>query len=369
MPTKYQQNPEDKPVIASITTQLENHLHEWFGDNSRFIEQKPVIKTYPSSFILKYTIKSFNTSPKHILVKIRRRPQMHSIVQTMINPKLHINMPSEYDSLKEVYENKELLQKGLGAIRPLLYLEPLNAIVMEECPSVTLGHLLINWETVVLGSKNKLDSLLDAAFKTGKWLYTFHHSIHTPLEVEFSTEEFMKEVYDLAVRLETTSHKTTSARFVCDLFSRKIHSLAYKRILYSNTHGDMTCDNVLYTTDKSIFVVDIKSKLASIYCDLGIILIHPETYKTQVFSLGLFIRRNILKEYRNAILKGYFGDNPMESALIDFYCAFNLLDKWVMYEEMIYKFNGIKRMTSLILDPIFRLYFLAQIKYYLALLD
>jgi len=365
MPTKYQRNAEDEPIIASITAQLESHLHEWFGDNSRFLKREPGIKSYPSSFFLRYTILFPSAPPKNILVKIRRQPKMHSIVQTMNNPELHINMPVEYNSLKIVYENKEKLQNGLGAIRPLHYFQPLNAIVMEEHSSVTLGQTIADWRTAMLGSKEGLASLLDAAFKTGQWLYAFHHTIHTPHEVEFSTEGFMTDVNDLAGRLEITSHKTISARFICELFSKEIPRPPYKRVLYSITHGDMTCENVLYTADKTIFVIDIKSKPASVYSDLGIILIQPETYITQVLSLGLFIRQNTLKEYQNAILDGYFGNNPVEQESLDLYCALNFLDKWVMYEEVFYKLKGIKRMISIILTPIFRLYFLAHIKKYM----
>lgn len=365
MPTKYQHNAEDEPIIASITAQLESHLGKWFGDNSRFLRQEPTINSYPSSFFLRYTILPISASPQNILVKIRRQPKMHSIMQTMTNSKLHINMPVEYDSLEVVYKNKEKLQNGLGAIRPLHYFQPLNAIVMEERFSVTLGQMIADWRTAIFWSKEGLASLLDAAFKTGQWLYAFHHTIHTSREVEFSTEEFMTDVNDLAGRLEITSRNKISARFICELFSKVISHPPYKRVPYSITHGDMTCDNVLYTTDKVVFVVDIKSKPASVYSDLGIILIHPETYKTQVLSLGLFIRQNTLKDYRNAILDGYFGNNPVERDLLNLYCAFNFLDKWVMYEEVFYKLKGIKRMISMILAPIFRLYFVARIKKYM----
>lgn len=365
MPTKYKQNPDDEPIIASITTQLESRLGEWFGRNSRFLRKEPEIITYPSSFFLRYTILVSQYHKKYILAKIRRKPKMHSIAQTMINPDLHINMPMEYNSLKVVYDNKEKLQNGLGAIQPLLYYQPLNAIVMEECPSVTLGQLLTNWETAVLQSKKKLDNLHDAALKTGKWLYSFHHAIYTSHETEFSTENFIQDINDLAKRLEITSHKKILVRFICELFSKKIHNPPCKRIPYSITHGDMTCDNVLYTKDKTVFVVDIKSKPASVYSDLGIILIHPETYITQVLSLGLFIHENTLKEYRNAILDGYFGDNPVEWELLDLYCGLNLLDKWVMYEEVFFRQERVKRMISIILIPIFRLYFISRIKKYL----
>jgi hypothetical protein len=365
MPTKYQQNAEDKPVIASINAQLESHLQEWFGDRSRFLEREPVVKSYPSSFFLRYTILVHNDAPKNILIKIRRHPKMHSLAQTMNRPELHINMPGEYNSLKVVYENKEKLQNGLGAIRPLLYLESLNGIVMEERSSITLGQMIANWQTARSGAKEELTSLLDAAFKTGQWLHAFHHTFHTSHKVAFSAEEFMKEVNDLAVRLETASRKTISAGFICGLFSKKTPPLEFKGTPYSITHGDMTCDNVLYTSEKTVFVVDIKSKPAVIYSDLGIILIHPETFKAQVLTLGLFIRRNVLKEYQKAVLDGYFGNIPADEALLNLYCAMNFLDKWVTYEEVFYKLKSIKRLIAWLIAPVFRLYFLAHTKKHL----
>jgi thiamine kinase-like enzyme len=291
---------------------------------------------------------------------------MRSLAQTQNRPELHANMSGEYNSLKVVYDNKEKLQNGLGAIRPLLHLEPLNAIVMEERSSVTLGRMISDWRTAMSGSKEGLASLLDAAFKTGQWLHAFHHTIHTSHEVEFSAEEFMKEVNDLAVRLETASRKTISAGFICELFSKNIHRLEFKRAPCSITHGDMTCDNVLYTSEKTVFVVDIKSKPAVVYSDLGIILIHPETFKAQVLTLGLFIRRNVLKEYQKAVLEGYFGNNPADEALLNLYCAMNFLDKWATYEDVFYKLKGIKRLITWFIAPVFRLYFLAHIKKYLA---
>jgi hypothetical protein len=104
-------------------------------------------------------------------------------------------------------------------------------------------------------------------------------------------------------------------------------------------------------------VIDIKTRPAPIYSDLGLILTHPETFKPQIFSGGTYLSESILKEYRAAIVAGYFENEPQDELLVQIYSAIKVLDKWTMYEELMSRYKGMKYLLSLPVGPFVTNYF------------
>jgi hypothetical protein len=119
----------------------------------------------------------------------------------------------------------------------------------------------------------------------------------------------------------------------------------------------MTCDNVLYSDDKKVCVIDIKTRPAPIFSDLGLILTHPETFKLQILSGGIYLPKFLLRKYRAAILTGYFGTETENAFFVKLFSAVKVLDKWTMYEELISKYKGIKHLLSFPVGPHVTAYF------------
>jgi hypothetical protein len=332
---QYKLNEQDKPIVEDITNQLAQSLEKWYGKGSRLDPSPPAIRSYRNCFILRYPILDSNGQIKYILVKVRRNPKM--------------------DSLSGVDD--------FGVIRPLEYIEKYHAIVMEEFPSRTLRQILINHRTAKNGAD--MSELVDAATKTGKWLHYFHHHVHSPEETPYSSKDILKVVQDYAERLEDCSHGRANAQALVEAFSRKLKNVQIESMLFSQSHADMTCDNALYSYDNKVCIIDIKTRLAPIYSDLGLILIHPETFKPQIFSGGTYLSESILKVYRDAILKGYFGDELQDEYLVQIYSAIKVLDKWTMYEELMSRYKGLKHLLAVPVGPFVTTYFQSVLKKHL----
>ena len=365
MIVQYKNNAADLQIIENISNEIRNHLVNWYGDKAVFPLEAPSIQSFDSSFFLRFSINKDSEEIKHLLVKIRRHPKMTSLSETMTTPKIHVNMPGEFRALKVVFDYSSHLDKGLGAIRPLTYLDELNAIVLEECPSNTMTKLLISCAKPDIQWKENILQMLDAATKTGRWLSTYHEKIHTCKVVNYSNSIILNEVRELTERLAAASHKSHKKITLYEEFKKVLSMGKVDKIEYTTTHGDMTCDNVLYSRDRRVYSIDIKAKEAPIYTDLGILLVHPETYKFELLSFGAILREGLLQKYRKAVLQGYFENRSPNYFLIHFYSAINILDKWVMYQEILYDYKGIKRLASFAGTILLNAYFGKKVRKYL----
>lgn len=364
MPSEYHQNTDDEISLNELTDYLCAHIGEWYESNAKLLYRQPEVRSYPSSFFLRYTLSTTGDSNKNLLIKIRRRPYMETIAQTKTIDGLHENMPLEYESLKAVYEAVDTASGTIGAIRPLGYFQPLNAIIMEEISAVTMGKLLLNFGKKTAKKDENFNLILDVAHKNGQWLHFFHHRVHESQEIHFSSKKFMQEVNQLTSHIGSNKNSIIS-RYLNNIFSATSDKFENSQLHFSITHGDMTVDNILYK-DRKVYSIDIKSKPAATYSDIGLILVHPETFIPQVLSFGLFIPGKFIQKYQAAIIEGYFGDAEKDYAKIYLYCALHLLDKWAMYEDIFSSRKNLKRLIALLLDPIFKLYFFYKIKSYLA---
>ena len=363
---QYKPNEGDKSIIQDITEIIRESLETWYGSGACLVSQTPEIRSYRNSFILRYKVTTPPEEKKAILVKIRRNPKMGTLQQA-IAADIHQNIPIEYHSLEFVFDHLATISENFGAIRPLAYIERYQAILMEEFPSRTIRHLLIENRTTK--NEEAMNRLRDAARKTGRWLHHFHHHIHEPAQKDYSIKDILLEVRNYAEQLERYSSRRVRAQSIVDAFSRKIGGLSIDSITFSESHADMTCDNVLYSNDNRVCIIDIKTRLAPIYSDLGLILIHPETSKSMIFSGGIYYPEALLKEYRSEIVAGYFDEEPGDKTLVQIYSAIKVMDKWLMYEELMSRYKGIKHLLSIPVGPFVTAYFRSLLNKHLMLIE
>jgi hypothetical protein len=352
---RYKSDPNDEGILCEIACTLENHLKEWYGEPSCLVSELPEVRVFKSSYFLRYPI-MVSENPKHILVKIRRHSSMHSIAEAISATELHSKMEKEYLLLDVIYKFFGSRSGGLNAVRPLLYIDRWHALVMEEYQSASLRQLFQRGKGVT--------RLADAAKKTGRWLYLYHHKMHTASFVQ-PEDDIMNAVKGFTGVLDTISRGRIDTRSILVSFEEALHHIEDVKVPVSQTHGDMTCDNVLYSADGKVCAIDVKGNIGPAYTDLGLILIHPETFFPQVFTLGFFFNNNLLRDYRKAILEGYFGTNLNEQLILNLYCALMLLDKWVRYEDNATRYRGMKKLISRLLSPIPKHYYRNRINTYL----
>lgn len=366
MYVQYQPNENDKPILENIIGRIRGSLNQWYGAGARLDADYPEICSYRNSFILRYPVTTARSQKKHILVKIRRNPKMTSLTQA-IQANIHQQMEFEYKALKFLHDRLTYTRESFGAIRPLLYITDYPAIVMEEYPSRSMRQLLMEQRS------SKTDwaasELKDAARKTGRWLYFFHQQLYLPLTKPYTTSDILLEVQAYADRIEQYSRGRVRAQSLLDAFSKKLENIYIDQMTFSHSHSDMTTDNVLYSNDRKVCIIDIKNRVKPVYVDLGLILTHPETSKPQIFSFGRYYSESLLRRYRAEIVAGYFDHQPGNETLIRIYSAIQVLNKWLMYEELMSRYKGIKRLLTIPMAPYVSAYFKRLLKKHLELIE
>lgn len=364
---KYRYDIKDKAIIESITQEIVDHLPEWYGKGYTLASTSPVILSYVSCFMLRFRLNGPNRTSKAILVKIRRKYDMQTLYQAVESKDLHVKIPAEYQDLLALHNFFNDRDKHLGAIRPLQYLPKYFAIFMEEFTSQTLRELLLDRKTI-LGNKERVHNLAEAAFLTGRIIKLFHSQMHTYHEIEDPTGPIIEEVNILLNRLQSANRKPDSTAALLSQFLEKIDAIRDKKIIYTNIHGDMSCDNILYakTDANRLCMIDVKTKHAAIYSDISLILIHPTIFRQQIFTFNLLFSKKLIRIYQEQILKGYFNIGEVDQDLINLFCAIKMLDKWILYEESISRAKGKKKAVYFFAAPVIRLHFSQGITSYLS---
>lgn len=359
MAVKYKASNRDTQIINDITGQIMQTLAAWYGSASELISSTPEILSYTNSFLLRYEVKTLADN-KTILVKIRRNPKMDSLVQAITAGEIHANIPDEYNTLKFVSERIGDGHASFAAIRPLVYIEEYYAIVMEEFAARSIRQLLFEHR-----KSTEARELLSATRKAGGLLRFFHERVHAITDHPFSGSEFLSDVGTYAKRLEDYTRGRVNAQSILAAFGKKLAVKELQSMPFSAAHQDLTSDNVLYAKNGKVCLIDIKTKNAPIYSDLALLLVHPETFRDQIFRNGRFFSPAFLKSYRDAILAGYFGDQPVNRFLVQLFCAYRVLDKWTMHEELFSRYKGLKRVFTRPLSPILTSYFRELLHRYL----
>lgn len=363
MITRYKGSEQDQAILDVITDQIERGLAQWYGESCSLVSRMPELRSYTNSFLMRYQVGT-PAGRRAVLVKIRRTPKMESLNQAVQASEIHANIPDEYHAMQLLHEKIGGEHTNFTAIRPLGYLEEYHAILMEEFPSRSLRQLLENPRTHE-EKRNRVQVINHAARKAGELLRYFHNDVQTRTECPYRMENLLAEVGSYAARLEKYSDGHVTSRTLVEEFGQTVGSREIRSIWFTGNHQDLTWDNVLYSESGKACLIDIKTKPGPIYSDLALLLVHPETFRSQIFRGGMHFSDALLQGYRSAILDGYFAQEPRDHFLMNLFCAIRILDKWTMHTELLHRYKGLKRVATRPMVPIVNRYFEALFKRYL----
>lgn len=355
MVMRYKGSAQDNAIIDNITNRIQQGLADWYGASSQLVSERPEIQSYTNSFLLRYEMKT-SAAAQAVLVKIRRSPKMDSLHRAVAAREIHANIPGEYDSMQLVREKIGDSHTNFTAIRPLAFYEEYHAIVMEEFPSRSLRQLLEKPQTQD-EKRNRLQVVKETAHKAGQLLRFFHDNVQSTTECRYSMEEVVKQVEFYTTQLEHYSSGWVTRSSLIDRFQQKLADREIRSIPFTGVHQDLTCDNVLYAKNGKVCLIDIKTAPGPIYSDLALLLIHPETFRSQIFRGGFHFPASLLQSYRKAILDGYFARDVADPFFVNVFCALRVLDKWTMHAELLHRYKGLKRVVTRPLIPIVNRYF------------
>lgn len=354
----YQAGQEDRELIETFSKRVRDGIRDWYGPSSSLIINLPEVQCYTNSFLLRYKVAAPGGN-QGVLIKIRRNPKITSLTRAVHAREIHANIPMEYHTLQYVYERIGAGQEHFTAIRPLDYFDDYFAIVMEEFPSRSLRQL-------VQGQRRRHTAQVQViAERSGELLRFFHEHVYSTAPCRYFAEDILADAEVYTSALEAHSGGRIRSHEILDAFAHKLSGRHIQSISYTSTHQDLTCDNVLFSETGKVCLIDIKVKPAPIYSDLGLLLIHPDTFRDQIFRYGRYFSREYLKLYRDAVLKGYFAGTAMDESLVNVYAAIRVLDKWTMHQQLFYRYKGVKRVLTRPLAPLVSVYFQQLWKNYL----
>lgn len=331
----YRPNDEDREPLAQIASAVAAALHRHHGPAVRLAPGLPEVLHFPSSFLIRFRIDGHPEGVRHVFVKVRRTSKMTSVRETTANPSLHARMRAEYDSLRRLYRLfADGAARGQRAVRPLAYLESFHAIVLEEFAGDTLRETLLRDARRAALAADPA-RLANRARATGRWLWRLHDAGRDDWEPVDTVTLPAEEVTPL---LEGLQDCGVPALTTGDLARRFRLAAPYLGSVMRGTSAeDLTTDNVLCNARDEVAVIDVKLRPAPLPRDLALALAHPDTYRLQFLSRGSFLRHPALRRYRAAMLDGYFGAAAAAdaTAAINWFCARTVLDKWLMYEQII----------------------------------
>lgn len=363
---RYKHPQEDVPIIKEINSAMAKCIAEWYGQDARIASPKPTIKANRNSFFIIYDIAITSEEKKRVLLKIRRQTRLKSLNAAINSNIAHDNTRMEYEALVAIYNFFKDKVDRFDVIRPLAFFDKWYAMAVEECQSVHLDKLLHNCSFLTKIKGFDCPELFNITQNAGSWLAIYHREMHSQQETPYSSQELSEEIREALSNLSMASNETLQLEHLNSAFSQKITGLNLDTLPFSTIHGDFKNENILVTSDNRICVIDLKPTHDTIYSDLGQILIDPDTYKVQIFTFGMFFSKRFMEKYRDAILKGYFQDEPIDQALVKLYCAISLIDKWALNEKIIINYQDFRRYVSLSIRPIMRYYFNKVILSYLS---
>lgn len=354
----YTASERDAEVLAAATTGVERLLRQCYGEQARLQGGDPVVRSYTNSFFLRYAATDCPT--RHVLVKIRRHPKMRTLSEAIAAPAIHRRMREEFESLRVIFDLFDGRADGLKAVKPLGFLPALQAIVLEEYDGVTLRVALMRSAGPLA---RQTSGLARHAHNAGLWLRLLHDATTPTADTQSCVERHREEVepllQSLAEALPGATVDGLRARFATAAGDLRGVSPVLR------SAEDFTTDNVLCGADEEVAIIDVKLRVAPAYRDLSLLIVHPDSYRHQFLTGGRYFRSAALRDYRRAILEGYFGDDRFDAAELDFYCARNLLEKWLMYERILLGHSGIKAKITSLAGKALRRYFRDRIEAYL----
>lgn len=347
----------NQTYVNEITASLAAHVGEWFGADAMLEAASADLRLYPNSFMVRYPVQG-GGERFFLLVKIPRKPAHQTIAEALQNDYLRAHTREYFDFILAVWRVFERAQDPhCFAIRPLKYFEQWNAIAMLESQGRLLKDML------VFGRPPQTIAFQEHLKHAAQWVRIFHERMgdlnmeDVPrLAIEAHVDSLLSDLAKYSRgRVNTASIRTSLLAAVAEGW----------RVPVARNHNDYHYSNVLVASDGRVCGLDARRQPVRnpIYADLATLLLDPATRAVSIFTLGLLIPQTFFARSRQSILGGYFAGQAHEDAILDFYCAIVVLDKWMINERRL--FSGAAQFAGIILRPWVRWYFSMLLRRYL----
>jgi aminoglycoside phosphotransferase (APT) family kinase protein len=268
-----------------------------------------------------------NREGSHLVVKIARFPDQDSASISWTSPELVARGQREFRCLEQVARHFKSAPGGLTAVEPVLYIDRLNAIVMERVEGRAF------WSEGLHPSRLLREKDVAKAVRwlgqAGRWL-RWLHSIRpeeSPVGRELSTADSLQRLFEHVSALESWGILLRSWPKWAEV-AHKLQGTGHGDRVW--LHGDYHPGNLWALPDGRLLALDTALEgHGSPFEDLGKFLVSLRTRRLRVLVRGGFPSPRILRRLEEAFLQGYFQGSPCDQRALLLHEGRYLFEKWL----------------------------------------
>ena len=230
----------------------------------------------------------------------------------------------EYDELLSAWQAFSA-HSYYGVARPLDYLEDGSALVMEAVRGSSLQTIFTRcyWRAASVSSAES------ACQKAGKWLWLYHQTSPTTPPVSLDLDRKLSDFHRTWRDLAGVGFSEHAGEKIARRLPSMVEHLKAKLFASVRIHGDFTIDNVWLDEDR-VVVLDISgARRNAPELDIGAFL-----NSLLLMRVGGWMPLHVFRALRQAFLRGYGFEPPVDSSAVDFFQATGMLDVlWELWER------------------------------------
>lgn len=262
---------------------------------------------------------------------------------------VEIKFQFESSALAAIHNHFDALRDPrFGTVRILDSLPGVNASVMEEIGDPSLRQVFAKETRLLLPFRSAKSH---AAFtNAGAWLREYHSMPKEAVTRHARRDEFIESVMKLTDYLAEQLGDSLFFRSVARETVAVALDVLPESLPTGLAHGDFAMRNILVGAGGRVTVVDTLGRWrTAIFEDIAYFLSHLTMTWPQIVSQGRIYDLNLMAQYENAFLAGYFRDSQIPLRTIRLYQIEALVDTWagrvargVRHRSGIAPVNGLK---------------------------
>jgi hypothetical protein len=320
--------------VAGLSRRIAESAPEWFGAGALLASAEPGCTSRPWSFMLRYEVLRADAAPVAVLVKIPREPGIDTLAEAVRAEQWYRATELEHDTLAAVADVfSGSASSGFAWVRPLAYLRPWNALVMEELPSRPLRDLLLDRRVLLGGARaaRRCDTVVEAA---GRWLRRFHDELGEGELRPVDVPAVRLEVAEQLDRLESVLGARAGVGSLREAFDGALAACEGRTTCVATLHGDCNAVNVIVTADLRVAALDMNEDVRGpVWRDVAGLAADLLTRKALVLPYALLGRRQRLLGWAAAVPRAYAGDEGVDQELLALWTALAVVRKWAQDEQ------------------------------------
>lgn len=302
------------PGLPQVLERIAGLIPEWYGPDASVLGTPRVVRRSWSIHLLPTVVSGDRTIG--LVVKIPLWAEASDLAAALEAGPQEATL-REFETLVGIASMVDASgDDGLAAIRPVAYVEDLNAVVTELLEARPLRRLAAR------GHRSQVTGVAPAV---GRWLRRFHDEIGIPRNEPFDPATLETSLADLASAADggplVLKEGITSLR-------RVAASMAGRTLRMAVTHGDFGPSNVMVTPEARVAVIDPNLVFGPIEQDAAKLAVALRTGRGRLIT---GTRRRGPDRFERALLDGY---GPVDAGLYRLCRGMAVAHRWVEIESM-----------------------------------